>query len=403
MARFLNRIATRMWLLAWLVTSITLAVGISSYYLSASFEVYVTKERLPPGKRAELERLIATGQRGSDRYFELLDRYSDDRFRADDWVFLAIISALSTAIGGGAAFLFARRLSRPITAVAEATARVAAGDRGVRVEEQGVSGETGEMVRGFNRMAADIQAYERERTVLTAGIAHELRTPLTILRGRLHGLKDGVIDPAAGEADRLLRQVDALGRLVEDLRTLAHADAGELELDVRTVDLAHVAGTVVADLRQQATAAGVALVPDLSPASVRGDPLRLAQILTNLVTNAIKHAPEGTAVEVVTQVASGEAAASVSDAGPGFREEDRARLFMPFWRAGVNRDTGRPSSGMGLALAAKLAEAQGGRIAAENRPGRAGARFSLHLPLADREGPPPARRRRGWAGRPLRG
>lgn len=369
-----------MWLLAWLMTAVTLAVGVASYYVAANYEALVAKDRLPPKRRAELEQLIATGQKGSDRYFDLLERYSDDRLRTDDWMFLGIISLVSTLVGGSVSLLFARRLSRPITDVAVAAVRVANGERGIRVMDSGGSGETAELVRSFNRMAADIQAYERERTVLTAGIAHELRTPLTILRGRLHALQDGVIDPSAGEAEHLLRHVDALGRLVEDLRTLAHADAGELHLDWRMVDLGQVAETVVGDLQAQAQAANIVFVEKLAAVPVRADPLRLAQILANLLTNAIKHAPAGTAVDVEVAVDKGNAVARVTDSGPGFREEDRARMFMPFWRAGVNKAAGRPGSGMGLALAAKLAEAQGGRIAASNRQDGPGACFALTLP-----------------------
>jgi len=369
-----------MWLLAGLMTAITLGLGVTSYYAVNYYELDHAKARMPPAARAELERLIATGKRGSDRYFELYDRYSGDRLRADDWAMLLVIGLASTAVGGGVAFVFARRLSRPIVEVAQAASRVAAGERGVHVPPAGATGEIAELVASFNRMAGDIQAYERERTVLTVGIAHELRTPLTILRGRLHALSDGVIDPATGEADRLLRQVDALARVVEDLRTLAHADAGELRLDLRPTDLAEVASGVAADLRAPAEAAGVTLAPDLAQAPVHGDSLRLAQILTNLLTNAIKHAPSGSSVQVETRIEGGEAIARILDSGPGFREEDRARLFMPFWRS---RQAERPGSGMGLTLAAKLAEAQGGRIVARNREDGPGACFALVLPVLD--------------------
>lgn len=380
MARYLNRIATRMWLLAGVMTAITLTVGIGIYYLAAYFDLIATAGRMPPKARAELEYLVATGQKGSDRFFELYDKYSGDTITANDWLFLGMIAAISTIVGGGVVFFLARRISQPITAVTRAAVLVASGDRSVRVDGQGTSGETGELVDSFNRMAIDIEAYERERTVLTAGIAHELRTPLTILKGRLHGLVDGVIDPAAGEADRLLRQVEHLSRLVEDLRTLAHADAGELELDLRTVDLAHVARTAVADLRP--TCDGIGFELDCEPAIVRSDPVRLAQILTNLLTNAAKHSPDGGVVAVSVRVEAGWASARVMDEGPGFREEDSQRLFTPFWRAGQNKAAGRPGSGMGLALAAKLVEAQGGTIAASNRRDRSGAVFMILLPIA---------------------
>jgi two-component system sensor histidine kinase AdeS len=381
MARSLDQIATRMWLLAGLMTTITLMVGTTCFYVASYFELHQARAHMPPGIQAELDHLIATGQRGTDRYYELFDRYTGSQLRTTDLPFLAAIAAISTVIGGGIAFVFARRLSRPITDVARAAVLVASGDHSVRVDEGRASGETGELVRSFNEMANVIETYERERTVLTAGIAHELRTPLTILRGRLHALNDGVIVPDAGEAQRLLRQVDALGRLVEDLRTLAHADAGELHLDLRQVDLAMIAETVAHDLKEQADAGGATIGLRIEPVSVIGDPLRLGQILTNLTTNAIKHSPAGGHVEIVVERREGSAVAAVSDQGAGFLEEDRSRLFLPFWRGVADRAARKAGSGMGLALAARLAELHHGRISAENRSDCLGAVFTLLLPV----------------------
>jgi signal transduction histidine kinase len=279
--------------------------------------------------------------------------------------------------------VLARRISRPIAAVARAAVQVSAGDRSVRVEKKGrISGEIGELVDSFNKMAAEIQFYESERIVLTAGIAHELRTPLTILKGRLHGLADGVIDPATGEADRLLRHVGHLSRLVEDLRTLAHADAGELGLDFRRIHVDEVLRTAAADLRASAGENGVKLVEHYQSAHVLGDPVRLTQIFTNLLTNAIKHAPPGSAVTLSMCETGKFVVIGVQDEGEGFAPDEERRLFMPFWRGGADKRLGRPGSGIGLALAAKLAEAHGGRIVARNRTDRSGASFHAWLPLA---------------------
>ncbi|WP_149933214.1 histidine kinase dimerization/phospho-acceptor domain-containing protein, partial [Acinetobacter baumannii] len=151
------------------------------------------------------------------------------------------------------------------------------------------AGETAELVDSFNRMAADLEAYERERKILTAGIAHELRTPLTILKGRLHGLSDGFIDPSTDEPERLLRQVEQLSRIVEDLRTLAHADAHVLELDLRVIDLARVAQLAILDLGPEAEAAGLTIGEACRPVRVRADPVRMRQVAMNLISNAIRH------------------------------------------------------------------------------------------------------------------
>ncbi|WP_116968972.1 HAMP domain-containing sensor histidine kinase [Blastomonas sp. UPD001] len=381
MAWGLNRISTRLWALTAFMSVVTLVVGVSSFYFATYFEMLGMKERMPPGIRAELEEIVARGEKGSDRYYEIYDRYTGDEIQTQDLGFIFMIAVVSTVVGSGLSFFISRRISGPITEVARAATRVSRGERAVRIEHAG-AGEIGDLVSSFNKMASEIESYERERTVLTAGIAHELRTPLTILKGRLHGLSDGVIDPEAGEADRLLRQVDQLLRLVEDLRTLAHADAGELQLDLRRFDLGAVCQTVAADLRPQAASAKVELICEVEPLTVRADPLRVAQIVTNLVTNAIKHAPEASKVHIEVKSGERKAIVSVSDEGTGFVEADRLRMFVPFWRAGADKAAGRPGSGMGLALASKLAEAQGGRISAENRTDRSGARFSLLLPLA---------------------
>ncbi len=382
MVRILNRIVTRMVLLAALMTGLTMVVGLGGYYAAMYYRFDNVARHMPPKARAELDWLVRSGQRGSDRYYDLFDRYGDDGPRVTDLGFIASIGLISILAGGGIATVVARRISQPITAVARAAAQVSAGDRSVRVDPRGGSGETGELIASFNRMAAEIEAYERERTVLTAGIAHELRTPLTILKGRLHGLADGVIDPAKGEADRLLRQVEQLSTLVEDLRTLAHADAGELELERTLIDLADVLRAAVNDLRASTALVAVSWTEMYVPAVVLGDRVRLTQIFTNILTNAVKHAPPGSRIAVSLVNANGRCVASVMDEGDGFAPEDEHRLFIPFWRAGADKRAGRPGSGIGLTLAAKMVEAHGGRIAARNRADRSGACFSVSIPAA---------------------
>lgn len=383
MLKGLSRISTRIWLVAVLMTLITLGVGVGVYFVTLEFQIAAMSAQMPPRARAELRDLIDTGQTNTDRFYELMTQFAGNELLPSDWVFLGLIVAVCTAVGGGVALIFARRISRPIADVVRAAARVSAGDRGVRVTGQGATGELGELVTSFNHMASELEAFERERTVLTAGIAHELRTPLTVLIGRLHGLVDGVIAPSPDEAARLLRHALQLSRLVEDLRVLAHADADELRLDLRVVDPGEVLRAVAADLA--AGADGVSFVHDHVPVRVQADPIRLAQVFGNLLTNAVKHASSGGVVETGVRAEAGTALMWVGDRGPGFREEDRLRMFEPFWR-GAEASAGRPGSGLGLALAAKLVAVHGGRIAAANRS-QGGARFSVFLPLARPGGP----------------
>jgi two-component system sensor histidine kinase AdeS len=293
-------------------------------------------------------------------------------------LFLLLCVGASATLAG----LIARRIHKPIAAASHAAAAVAAGNRSVRVESSRTVVELEDLIDNFNRMLAHIDTYNRERIVFAAGIAHELRTPLTILKGRLHGIEDGVIEPSAEEATRLLRQADHLLLLVNDLATLAHAHAGELSLDLRRVELSELLRGIVADMRPDATNLGVEFTEIYQPASVRGDPLRLTQIFLNILTNALKHTPNNRQVTVSITLSGDRAVTSISDEGPGFDSADVPLLFIPFWRARSNREANLPGSGLGLALAAKLTEIHGGQLGAANRQDRPGAIFTVSLPLA---------------------
>lgn len=379
MARFLNRIATRMWLLAGLMAAITIVVTVIAWWAAVDLGLMQSPRQLPPEVREELRILAIEGK--SDRYLTLVDQHVKGTFRTADWIYLGSVGLISTIVGGGIGLALARRISRPIAAVAVAASKVSSGEHSVRVDPAGASGEARDLVESFNRMAAELETYERERRVLTAGIAHELRTPLTILGGRLHGLVDGVIIADADEAARLLRQVDQLARLVDDLRTLAHAEAGELGLERRATDPGDTVRAVIADLRPSAEAVGVRIVHELEPVFVCADAGRLYQIVTNLVTNAIKHSPRDGEILITARRLPSEVQLRVIDEGPGLRADHHDRVFLPFWRARESVDAGQSGSGLGLALAASLAEAHGGTLSVANRETGHGAVFQLRLPL----------------------
>jgi two-component system sensor histidine kinase AdeS len=290
-------------------------------------------------------------------------------------------AGISAVLGVAAAFFAKRRISGPIRAISMTAAR-ATQNRLLLAEGHGAADELADLIDNFNKLMTRMQIVDRERVIFAAGIAHELRTPLTILKGRLHGLEDGVIEASSGEAGRLLRQVDSLLRLVNDLGTLAQLHAGELSLDLRVVELEDVLRAVVSDLRAMESARGVEFIEHYRPAKVQGDPVRLGQIFMNLLTNAIKHAPANHPVEVSIDISGDRVVTAVADEGPGVDPTDVRSIFAPFWRAQTSRQAGTPGIGMGLALAARLAEVHGGEITAENRKGRAGAVFSVSLPLA---------------------
>ncbi|MCI4588933.1 HAMP domain-containing histidine kinase [Sphingobium sp. BYY-5] len=222
-----------------------------------------------------------------------------------------------------------------------------------------------------------------ERLLLTAGVTHELRTPLTILKGRLHGIEDGVISPDGDETAQLLRQVEHVLEIVNDLDMLAQVELGRLRLCRKRVRLADIVGSVVSDLRPLFFKYNIDIIEKYDESTVDIDPVRMTQIVTNLITNAAKHSQTGGRILVDVERRGTELWLSVRDEGPGFAQADQERMFAPFWRstATVNRP-GCPGTGMGLALTARLVEAHGARISAENRTDRSGACFQVILSAA---------------------
>lgn len=384
----LNRLWVRLWMLAGLSIILSLSLLMGAFVALAVWLEHAARDRIPPEVKAEMRRLEAAGETLSTRYDLLYQQWIAPHSPIDDYALLAVGAAVSVIIAGAVAFVVARRISRPISDVADAAGRIAKGELDARADGIGASGETAELVTRFNAMAEEIEHYERERRVLTAGIAHELRTPLTVLKGRLHAVIDGVIPMERAEAKRLLRCADQLSHLVEDLRTLALADADALSLDMQVVDLHTIAGTVCSDLTFEAEGASATLVLRGRPTLVSGDPHRVAQIVTNLVTNAIKHAPPSSVVRVTAEDINGRGCVTVEDEGDGFAPGDVEHMFMPFWRGQADREAERPGSGMGLAIAAILAKALGGRVSAANRDG-GGASFCLELPSNHVERPVP--------------
>ena len=292
----------------------------------------------------------------------------------------ALIGALVAVATAVAVALFvARRLSTPLVALTDAAALLGSGRRGVRVALQDAPGELGTLSEAFDRMADSLERAESLRRQLVRDVAHEVRTPLTILRGTTEALVDGVMEPDAAALRSLHDEVLRLSRVVGDVEMLAAAEAAALHLEVGPVDLARVAGAALELARASAADADITLEEDLSPAPAAGDDGRLRQVTINLLANALRYTPAGGHVQVRTATGEGEAILEVLDDGPGIDEEDLPHLFERFYRGRVGRAT--DGSGIGLAVAAELVEAHGGRLEAANRAG-GGARFIVALPAA---------------------
>jgi len=302
---------------------------------------------------------------------------SEQRLR-DRLVTIAIVGgALAVILALGAALLVARRLTAPLGRLTSATRALEAGEPGARAAAADAPGEIGDLSRAFDRMAQTLDDQAAQRHSMLAEIAHELRTPLTILRGNCEAMVDGVEQPTAARLASLHDEVLRLERLVTDLETLSASEAAFVELDRAPVDLADVARETVSLLSGQAADADVLLTTDLTPAVVDGDRPRLAQILENLITNALKFTPAGGEVAVRVGPADGQAVIEVRDTGRGIPATELAHVFERFWRGNDAGGTG--GRGIGLAVVDELVRAHGGQVSASSHPGH-GSAFTVKIP-----------------------
>ncbi|MGC9467988.1 MAG: ATP-binding protein [Anaerolineae bacterium] len=297
------------------------------------------------------------------------------------------------ALGGGTAFLVAllmaglltRSIVRPVRELTQTAETVAQGKFDVRVEVKGED-EIGRLATTFNEMAAYLERAERARRAQTADIAHELRNPLAVLQSTLEALADGVYPPTEENIEPALDQVQTLNRLVEDLRTLALADAGQLQLDLQPLDLGHLAEHVTEAYRDSLREQGVTLLLETAleereVALVLADYARVTQVLNNILGNVARYVPAGSTVRIKVASENRGGTLCVADNGPGISEELLPRLFERFWRGDPSRSRATGGSGLGLAIAHQIIKAHSGRIWAEPTPG-GGLTICFWLPSA---------------------
>jgi signal transduction histidine kinase len=275
----------------------------------------------------------------------------------------------------------AARIARPISKLAAAARRLAGGSYAERLPAD-EPGELRELATSFNDMAGSLEATERRRLQLVGDVAHELRTPLTTLDGYLEGLEDGVIEPSP-DTWRLLRaETGRLTRLVADLSELWRAEARHLPLRLEAMDVTLVAGEVAERFAPVARARGLRIDVEAGRTLASGDRDRVAQIVGNYLSNAIRHAPEGSAITVSTSASVTAVRISVTDEGPGLDPDQLEAVFERFYRVDAARSRAAGGSGIGLAIVRALAAAMGGRAWAESPGLGRGATFVLELPLA---------------------
>jgi two-component system, OmpR family, sensor kinase len=281
--------------------------------------------------------------------------------------------------------LLSRSLTAPLQRLAAAARAVAGGHLGQKVRVEG-SAEVAEVGRAFNEMTSALETAETQRKSLVADVAHELRTPLTVLQGNLRAILDGVYPLDQSEIACLYDETLLLGRLVEDLRELALADAGRLRLELRPTDASRVIRDTLDKMAlaaQDRQVTVTAQLPESLP-TVLADPDRVAQVLRNLLLNALEHTPAGGAVTVAAHPAGTALEVSVADTGVGIAPEHLPHVFERFWRADPSRTRGdrlAGGTGIGLSVAQSLVAAQGGRVWVESTLGK-GTVFHFTLPTA---------------------
>ncbi|SDF44078.1 two-component system, OmpR family, sensor histidine kinase BaeS [Streptomyces griseoaurantiacus] len=260
----------------------------------------------------------------------------------------------------------ATRLVRPLRALAQAARAPSGRHLPVPVTAKD---ETGHLAAALNDLSERRERTDEQRRVMVSDIAHELRTPLTNIRGWLDAAQDGLAEPDADLLASLQEEAGLLQHIVDDLQVLAAADAGTLRLHPRVLDLRELVEQTMSAHRATARAGGVETAV-LAPGSltVTADPVRLRQVLGNLLSNAIRHTPPGGRVTLGARRVPGAVAIEVRDTGCGIGEEDLPRVFDRFWRAERSRSRRTGGSGLGLSIVRQLVRAHGGDVLVRSRP-----------------------------------
>ncbi len=288
-----------------------------------------------------------------------------------------IVGAVALALAVAIAIWLANLISKPLRRMASVAAQVDSGDLSHRIDYEG-SDEVGVLAEAFNHMLDRLEAGFRRQREFVSDASHELRSPLTVLRGRIELLGRHRDDPEFVEAEsaELLREVGRMNRLVDDMLTLAKAERGGL-LERRPVPV----DDFVEDLRRDLPLLGERRFKVTSNAggTLDADPDRLAQVLRNLVTNAVRHTSPDGEIDVTIGAENGSAVFSVHDDGTGIPPEQLERIFDRFHRTDSGRTREQGGSGLGLAIARAIVEAHGGEIVASS-PAGSGATFRFRIP-----------------------
>jgi two-component system OmpR family sensor kinase/two-component system sensor histidine kinase BaeS len=299
---------------------------------------------------------------------------------------LAGLAAAVIALALG--FVLFRQITAPLDALTQATQKIAAGDLRTRAKVKG-DDEISRLGRSFNAMAENLERSETARRNMLADVAHELRNPLGVIQSHLEAMLDGVFPSTPEQIASLHDETMLLTRLVDDLRQVALADAGQLSIHRSPTDLGALVARVTDAFQAQAAEHQVVLRSEVGATlpMVDVDAERIEQVLRNLISNALRYVPPGARVSVTVSRKANSARVEVSDTGPGIPADALPHVFERFWRGDKSRARALGGSGLGLAIAQQWIEAHGGRIGVKSQVGGAaqqkqgGTTFWFTLPL----------------------
>ena len=346
----------------------------------------------PPGSSAPAA-MLASGERlemDGEQIGTILTVVNPPDFTPAEQAFLRRTnSALWIATLGSAlvallvGLLLARSLTSPLRKLASAAESIGRGELEQQVEVKS-GDEIGQLAETFNQMSRAIVHSNQQRRQMTADIAHDLRTPLTVIAGYIESMREGVLAPSRERLDLVYREIERLEGLVDDLSVLARADSGELSLNLAPVNprdlLEMAADPFQLPAEQKEILLGVEADSDLP--SINVDESRMAQVFSNLISNALRYTPAGGRIILSAEKEREHVVLSVADNGPGIRQDDLTFIFNRFYRADKSRAEQNGESGLGLAICKALVEAQGGEISVKSTIGE-GTQFFIHFPALD--------------------
>ena len=298
-------------------------------------------------------------------------------------IYASLIAIVLAVILG---LIFTQTLLKPLSSLNDAILKMKRGELGQEVPNK-TDDELGEVIEGFNQMSSALAASNARRDQMTADIAHELRSPLTVINGYLEAMQDGTFEPTPARLEIIQQEVNQLNRLVTDLRTLALADAGQLEITKAEIDLQTLFQHLSNAHALQAQSKNIKLIFDKSQdiEKIFADEGRILQVLSNLINNAIRHTSEGGEITVSGELETSKAVIKVTDSGEGIPENELDYLFDRFYRIDPSRQSTSGETGLGLSIVKALIEAHGGWISVQSEVGR-GTSFVFTLPIKPEPG-----------------